>query len=165
MIIVSAAFAACNGNKQQAADARRDVIDSMNQVNSVSAARERTIDSMQQLQAAESQQMAHHYVHHTGGTQSNATANQGAATAPSTEGQTAAAPAKKGMNNTTKGALIGGGAGAVTGAAAGALIDGKHGEGAIVGGLIGSVVGAGVGAVSGHAVDKKKAKTTSTTGQ
>lgn len=59
---------------------------------------------------------------------------------------------KKGISNTAKGALIGAGVGAVTGAA----VSKEKGKGAIIGGLI----GAGAGAVTGRAIDKKKAKDT-----
>lgn len=59
---------------------------------------------------------------------------------------------KKGISNTAKGALIGAGVGAVTGAA----VSKERGKGAIIGGLI----GAGAGAVTGKVIDKKKAKDT-----
>ncbi len=58
---------------------------------------------------------------------------------------------KKGMNNTTKGALIGVGVGAVTGAA----VSKDKVQGAFIGGILGGGAGAGVGA----AVDKKKKNT------
>lgn len=54
----------------------------------------------------------------------------------------------KKMSNTAKGALIGAGAGAITGAA----VSKKKGKGAIVGGII----GAGAGAITGKVIDKKK---------
>ncbi|WP_162127768.1 glycine zipper family protein [Flavobacterium phycosphaerae] len=63
---------------------------------------------------------------------------------------TATTPQKKGMSNTAKGALIGAGVGAVTGA----VVSKKKGEGAIIGGLAGAAVGAGTGAV----IDSKKKK-------
>ena len=56
---------------------------------------------------------------------------------------------KKGMSNGTKGALIGGGAGALTGA----LVT-KHNRG--VGALIGAAAGGGAGYLIGHSKDKKK---------
>ncbi|MBO4905557.1 MAG: OmpA family protein [Bacteroidaceae bacterium] len=59
------------------------------------------------------------------------------------------------MNNTAKGALIGGGAGAAVGAGVGALI-GK-GKGAAIGAAIGTAVGAGAGALIGRKMDKAKA--------
>ena len=56
---------------------------------------------------------------------------------------TPAAPKKKGMSNTAKGALIGAGVGAVTGA----IVSKKKGTGAIIGGVAGAGVGAGTGAI------------------
>lgn len=64
--------------------------------------------------------------------------------------QTAPATQKKGWSSRAKGAAIGAGAGAV----GGALIDKKHGRGAIVGGLL----GAGAGYVIGNEKDKKNGR-------
>jgi hypothetical protein len=61
---------------------------------------------------------------------------------------TQAAPKRKGMSNTAKGALIGAGVGAATGA----IVSKKKGTGAIIGGLAGAGVGAGTGAI----IDAKK---------
>ncbi len=61
---------------------------------------------------------------------------------------TQAAPRRKGMSNTAKGALIGAGVGAATGA----IVSKKKGTGAIIGGLAGAGVGAGTGAI----IDEKK---------
>ena len=60
----------------------------------------------------------------------------------------AAAPQRKKWSGAAKGAVIGAGVGAVTGA----IISKKKGEGAIIGGLAGAAVGAGTGAV----IDGKK---------
>jgi len=60
------------------------------------------------------------------------------------------------MNNTTKGALIGGGSGATAGAVLGGLL-GK-GKGAVIGAAIGAAVGTGAGAVIGKKMDKKAAE-------
>ncbi|MEN9909258.1 MAG: hypothetical protein RLZZ540_2407 [Bacteroidota bacterium] len=63
--------------------------------------------------------------------------------------QAAPAPvARKKWSSTAKGAVIGAGVGAVTGA----VISKKKGEGAIIGGLAGAGVGAGTGAI----IDSKK---------
>ena len=64
--------------------------------------------------------------------------------------QTASAPAKKKWSGAAKGAVIGAGVGAVTGAA----ISKNKAEGAIIGGLAGAGVGAGTGAI----VDESKKK-------
>jgi hypothetical protein len=55
---------------------------------------------------------------------------------------------KKGWSAKAKGAVIGTGVGAITGA----MVDKKKGEGAVVGGLIGAAAGLGAGAI----IDKKK---------
>lgn len=59
------------------------------------------------------------------------------------------------MNNTGKGAVIGGGSGAALGAILGGVI-GK-GKGAAIGAAIGTTVGAGAGAIIGKNMDKKAA--------
>lgn len=56
---------------------------------------------------------------------------------------------KKGMSNGTKDALIGGGAGALTGA----LVT-KHNRG--IGALVGAAAGGGIGYLIGHSKDKKQ---------
>jgi len=58
------------------------------------------------------------------------------------------------MNNTGKGALIGGGGGAGLGAGIGALIGG--GKGAGIGAAIGAAVGTGAGALIGRKMDKQQ---------
>jgi outer membrane protein OmpA-like peptidoglycan-associated protein len=59
-------------------------------------------------------------------------------------------------SNTTKGTLIGSGAGAAVGAGVGALI-GKNAKGTIIGAAVGTAVGAGTGAIIGHKMDQKAA--------
>lgn len=58
------------------------------------------------------------------------------------------------MNQTQKGAVIGGGSGAVVGGAVGALISKRPG-GAALGALIGATVGGGAGALIGRRMDKQ----------
>lgn len=72
--------------------------------------------------------------------QQSAEASNTAASAPE-------APKKKKISNTAKGALIGAGVGAVTGA----IVSKKKAKGAVIGGLI----GAGAGAVAGSTTEKK----------
>ena len=60
------------------------------------------------------------------------------------------------LNNTGKGALLGGGGGAVVGAGLGAIFGG--GKGAAIGAAIGTAVGAGAGALIGKRMDKQKAE-------
>ncbi|VXB44767.1 Glycine zipper family protein [Flavobacterium sp. 9AF] len=64
--------------------------------------------------------------------------------------QTTTVTERKGMSNAAKGALIGAGVGAATGA----IVSDKKGTGAIIGGLAGAGVGAGTGAI----IDEKKKK-------
>ncbi|WP_026898044.1 YMGG-like glycine zipper-containing protein [Daejeonella oryzae] len=59
-------------------------------------------------------------------------------------------PQKKGWSSAAKGAVIGAGAGAVTGI----LVDKKNGRGAVIGG----VVGAGTGYVIGRSKDRKSGR-------
>lgn len=58
------------------------------------------------------------------------------------------------MNNTGKGALIGGGGGSALGAGLGALIGG--GKGAAIGAALGAAVGTGAGALIGNKMDKQQ---------
>lgn len=67
--------------------------------------------------------------------------------APAPEQSVQQAPKKKKLSNTAKGALIGAGVGAVTGA----VVSKKKGQGAVIGGLI----GAGAGAAAGRATEKR----------
>lgn len=60
------------------------------------------------------------------------------------------------MNNTGKGAMIGGGGGAALGAAVGAIF-GK-GKGAAIGAAVGAAVGAGAGTLIGRKMDKQAAE-------
>ncbi len=65
---------------------------------------------------------------------------------------------KEGMNNKTKGALIGTGTGIVVGATTGALVSEKKGKGAVTGGLVGGALGFGVGYGLGARKDNKEAE-------
>lgn len=60
------------------------------------------------------------------------------------------------MSKTGQGATIGGGGGAVAGAAIGAMAGG--GKGAAIGTAVGAGLGAGVGALIGRRMDKQKAE-------
>ena len=63
-----------------------------------------------------------------------------------------ATPKKKGWSSTAKGAVIGAGVGAITGAA----VSKKKGQGAIIGGLAGAGIGAGTGAIIDGSKKKKQ---------
>ncbi len=100
------------------------------------AARQRTIDSMDAIAQQREAQAARVAA-------ANANANNAA---PVTDEQK-----RKGWSNTAKGAVIGAGAGAITGAA----VSKKKGQGAIIGGLAGAAVGAGTGAIIDDGKKKK----------
>ncbi len=129
MFVSVLAVIACNNSKKAEEQANRE-----------NAVRQRTIDSI--AAARENQQ---HY--------------SAAETAPAAPADhTSTEPEKKkGMSNTTKGALIGTGAGIATGAATGAAVNSKdRGKGAIIGGVVGGAVGSGVGYGIGAHKDKKE---------
>ena len=124
--LIATTITACNNQAKHDAEilqAKQMIIDSIAKVDSVKKA----IESKKQERIAE------------------------AATNPSnvtTTTTTTTTRKKKGWSSTAKGAVIGAGVGAATGA----IISDKKGEGAVVGGLIGAAVGAGTGAI----IDGKK---------
>ena len=128
-LIIASLLDACNSGPSQAdiQKAKQMAVDSMNQA---AATKKRIVDSMKREQRRER-------------VVRESSTNTGAA---STE--TVQPAKKKGMSDVAKGAIIGAGVGAVTGA----VVDKKHGEGAVVGGLI----GAGAGAATGAVIQKKK---------
>ena len=121
----------CNQSSKNAAKLQQQhAQDSLTQL----IAKQKTIDSMKAVE--------------------NSNARSVQTTAQSTESsnttQTTDVQKKKGWSNKAKGAAIGAGVGAVTGA----IIDKKHrGAGAVIGGVSGAGVGLGVGAILDH---KKK---------
>ncbi len=123
----------------------------------IQAAKQQTLDSINQVQtAARIEQLRQDSIKHAEQQQrAVAASNNNGST--SSEPQTAAQK-KKGMSNTTKGALIGTGAGVVTGAIIGAATSDDQAKGAVIGGVIGGAVGSGAGYGTGAAVDKKKKK-------
>lgn len=108
-------------------DVRQATIDSMNQV----AEKQRVIDSMkmENEKALREEKEKQVVVVHD-------------------QAPAAATPQRKKWSGAAKGAVIGAGVGAVTGA----IVSKKKGEGAIIGGLAGAGVGAGTGAI----IDGKK---------
>ncbi len=116
-----------NADKQGqiADDVRQATIDSMNAV----AEKQRVIDSMKIENEKALQQQKEKVV----------VVNQQAP---------ASAPQRKKWSGAAKGAVIGAGVGAITGA----VVSKKKGEGAIIGGLAGAGLGAGTGAI----IDSKK---------
>lgn len=116
-------FSCQKSQKVNINDAKRVSIDSMKTV----IEKQRIIDSMQiEIAEVEKQKQKEIVVVNKQNTTSGAT------------------PAKKkGWSGAAKGAVIGAGVGAATGA----IISKKKGEGAIIGGLAGAGVGAGTGAI------------------
>lgn len=120
--------------------AKQATIDSVNAVNN---ARQQVIDSvnLEKIEQAK-QEKANGSRLRSGG--SSSSGSSASTSSPATTQQ------KKGWSSTAKGAVIGAGAGALTGA----LVSKQKGTGAIVGG----VLGAGAGAATGAIIDKNKKK-------
>jgi hypothetical protein len=124
---------ACNGNST--AVEQQKEIDSLN----AAALKQKTTDSLAAIDKT---------YHEESG---NSTSSQNAGDVSNSSTDTKAQKEKKGMSTPLKGALIGAGVGAVSGA----VIDKKHrGAGAAIGGILGAGAGAGAGAL----IDKKKAE-------
>ena len=129
------AFFACN-NAQKAAEAA-------NRENEI---RQRTIDS---IAAADRETV-----------QRSRAASQPASSenTPANDNTSTEQEKRKGMSNTTKGALIGTGVGIATGAATGAAVSKDKGKGAVIGGAVGGAVGSGVGYGVGAKKDRDQKK-------
>lgn len=110
-----------------------DSIKAVMKIEKEALAKQKTIDSMNAIVA-----------------EKEAAAAQRVANASARNATPVAEQKKKGWSSTAKGAVIGAGAGAITGAA----VSKKKGQGAIIGGLAGAAVGAGTGAI----IDGKKKK-------
>lgn len=131
--MVSILFACQPSAKDEAARiaaAKEILLDSINQAQ-VIAQQQKTIDSMKRVSLKSSV--------------TKTTTNENESPAPMVG---SVSKSKKRMNNTTKGALIGVGIGAVTGVATSK----DKVKGGIIGGIIGGSAGAGAGAI----IDKKK---------
>jgi hypothetical protein len=143
IIAIAILLASCgsNANKQAQIAAQRSV-DSMK----TEMVKQKTIDSMNAItsQPPVNDQVAaspvHTAVHHSSSTTNNYTSNT---TNNTTASAANAAPKKKGWSAKAKGAVIGTGVGAITGA----MIDRRKGEGAVVGGILGAGAGLGTGAI------------------
>jgi hypothetical protein len=114
-------------------------------MNTVSTIKQQVVDSMKAVKANRAQQAAPYY---------NETAP---AVVNTTTPDPAPAPKKKGWkswSHTAKGAVVGAGAGAVTGA----IVNKDRVKGAAIGTLIGAGVGAGTGAIVDHSKKKKESQ-------
>ncbi|MES2575161.1 MAG: YMGG-like glycine zipper-containing protein [Bacteroidota bacterium] len=133
IIFLTLVFVSCQ-NQQKVDEAKKASIDSMQtEIN-----RQKTIDSMQ-LEIAKVNEEKER-------AQNVTVVNQPAAT-------TNTPAKKKGWSSTAKGAVIGAGVGAATGAI---VSKKKKGQGAIIGGLVGAGVGAGTGAIIDDSKKKKE---------
>lgn len=134
IIFTALAFVACKGSNKMTEE----------------QVRQRTIDSMAAVNEANRAASEHHHSESSHTSSSSSTnESSGSNNTENTE------PAKrKGMSNTTKGALIGTGAGIVGGAATGAAVSKDKGKGALIGGAVGGAVGSGVGYGIGAKKDK-----------
>ena len=113
-------------------------------MNAIAAVKQHTIDSMNEVKAAKEKPAV---IYKDNGGASNVAA------APAAEPTTAPAQKKK-WSHTAKGAVVGAGAGAITGA----VVNKDRVKGAAIGTIIGAGVGAGTGAIVDHQVKKKKAQ-------
>lgn len=132
ILATTMALFSCN-NKAETAKAveaaRKATIDSVNAINT---AKQKAVDSMKRVQAAEE-----------------------VAVAPAADNADNSAPAtakKKKWSHTAKGAVVGAGAGAITGA----IVNKDRVKGAVIGTLIGAGAGAATGAIVDHKEKKKK---------
>ena len=127
-LIAAVLFVSCKNNDSQGIvqDNKQATIDSMNVV----IAKQKVIDSMnlevEKAKAETKREVV--VVNRTSG-------SNGTTTTTTTK--------RKGWSNTAKGAVLGAGVGAATGA----IISKKKGQGAIIGGLAGAGIGAGTGAI------------------
>ncbi len=133
VLLVSLAIVSCKQANSDVQVAKKESIDSMKVV----LEKQKIIDSMNQEIARAEKEKEVVVINQTSGTNS-------ATTTTTTK--------KKGWSNTAKGAVIGAGVGAATGA----IVSKKKGEGAIIGGLVGAAVGTGTGAVIDDNQKKKK---------
>ncbi|PSL42884.1 YmgG-like glycine-zipper protein [Chitinophaga niastensis] len=131
-------------------EARKETIDSMNNVSAISATREKVIDSMRAVKRGHERYAPGVSNNENGYSTAPAANEANNNTVASTPAPTPVVKKKKGWSHTAKGAVVGAGAGAITGA----LINRDHLKGAAIGTLIGAGVGAGTGAIVDY--EKKK---------
>jgi len=152
ILLITISFIACNSKAEKEAavlQAKQMTLDSMNAVaekqksiDSMNAEKQGTIDSMKNVET-QNNEMRSERMSERG---------NGASRTTNTSSSTTVSHKRKGLSPTATGALVGAGAGAITGA----MVDHKKGEGAIVGGLIGAAAGAGTGAIITSEKKKKE---------
>ncbi|MVT08461.1 YMGG-like glycine zipper-containing protein [Chitinophaga tropicalis] len=132
---------ACNSQsaQQEAIEAaKQETVDSINNVNAV---KQQVIDSINTAKKARAAERSH-------------AVSNNESTASNSEGTTTTTTKKKGWSHTAKGAVVGAGTGAVTGAI---LNKNDRLKGAAIGTVVGAGAGAGIGAIVDHAKKKKEA--------
>ncbi|AFK04560.1 17 kDa surface antigen [Emticicia oligotrophica DSM 17448] len=132
----------CNRSSDTNAEimkAKQAAIDSVNQANLISQ-QQKEIDSLKL--AAKDKEIKSEKNNLAATKSHNSTAPAPSPSAP----VPVSTSKKKKLSNTAKGAMIGAGVGAITGA----VVSKKKGQGAIIGGVVGAGAGAGVGAVIDH---------------
>jgi regulator of protease activity HflC (stomatin/prohibitin superfamily) len=135
-------FTGCNSNSEKeetALKAKQVTIDSMKAV----MVKKAVVDSMNAVMAKREEEVREQNEAEKRQTEANRAVVQNSAAPQTTK--------KKKWSHTAKGAVVGAGTGAVTGA----LINKNRAEGAIVGTLIGAGVGAGTGAIVDNSKKKK----------
>lgn len=152
-LIAAVALTGCGNNEAELAKLQHQrSIDSMNMVmeqQQLEIARQKSMDSMAAVVAAkEAAARSNRSTNRSSGSTQYVQSNSGRA-----EAAPAAAPEqkRKGWSGAAKGAVIGAGVGAVSGA----MIDDKKGRGAIIGGVAGAGIGAGTGAIIDGSKKKK----------
>ncbi|HWV33446.1 MAG TPA: glycine zipper family protein [Dyadobacter sp.] len=146
MLLAASMLAACNtqSDKQEALlKSQQKTIDSMR----VALEKQAIIDSMNALQTQRQEAEKWEDLE-----KNEATNHTQAVSSTPAQAPVAAAPAKKKWSHTAKGALVGAGTGAITGA----IVNKKRVEGALIGTVIGAGVGAGTGAIVDHTVKKRQ---------
>ncbi len=138
IVLLALTISSCQNNEKKEMEivrAKQMVIDSIAKVETL---KKQTIDSMNSVAKKERLQKQ----------ERQAVATNNSITETTT---TTGTKRKKGWSNKAKGAVIGAGVGAVTGA----MVDKKKGEGAVVGGVLGAGAGYGVGAILDNKEKKK----------
>ncbi len=135
--------------------AKKHVIDSMNEVTKTQYVLNPPVNTTTQVVPVAPVSSTRRTVRHSSASHTRSAASSGNTVSQSQPVVYQEAPAepakKKGWSAKAKGAVIGAG----TGAAAGAIINGRNrGAGAIIGGVLGAAAGTGAGAI----IDKKKGR-------
>jgi len=144
LIMIASVLTACNSGAEKAAAAQKEkqkTIDSLN----TALVKQKVIDSMKLVQAKT--------------VKKNTQVTQ---TSGNMESTTSEPAKKKGLNHTAKGAIVGAGTGAITGAI---INHNDRVKGAAIGTIIGAGIGAGTGLIVDKSVKKKKKKAAAATRQ